>query len=213
MIDESISSILKEHYQKTIKKYGPTPKGVDWRNDTTANKRHYQMSKLILECGKKNSLLDVGCGYGAFYEYLKAKNIYVDYNGIDFVSEMIEEAKKKNSTGKFFIGNFLDYPENIEFDYIVCNGILTQKLNIGLLEMELFAKKLIKKIFSMSKVGCCFNIMSTRCNFFAENLFYKHPSELLIYCLSEITNNVSINHSYGLYEFTVYLYKNIIENY
>lgn len=202
-----ISELLHDHYKKTALQHGPTAKGVDWGDDRTAEIRHKQMRKVIVACDNEISLVDVGCGYGAFYDHLKSEQINVDYVGIDLVEEMVNLARSKHSGGTFINADFLSYDGRSEFDYAICNGILTQKLNVSLLDMEKFAKDLIKKMFHVSRVGCCFNVMSTRCNFFAPNLFYRHPSEILSYCLGEITNNVVIDHSYGLYEFAVYLYK------
>lgn len=202
-----ISEILQKHYKRTITQHGPTAKGVDWGDDRTAEIRHKQMLKVIVPCDHKINLVDVGCGYGAFYDYLKSEQIDVDYLGIDVVEEMVNLARRKHAEQAFIHGDFLKYDGTLECDYAICNGILTQKLDASLLDMESFAKDIIKKMFHVSKVGCCFNMMSTRCNFFAPNLFYRHPSEILSYCLGEITNNVVIDHSYGLYEFTVYLYK------
>jgi SAM-dependent methyltransferase len=202
-----ISELLQKHYKSAITQHGPTAKGVDWGDDRTAEIRHKQMRKVIVSCDRKISLLDVGCGYGAFYDYLKSEQIDVDYLGIDVVEEMVDLARKKHIQGTFIHTDFLSYDSALAFDYAICNGILTQKLDVSLLDMECFAKEIIKKMFNVSKIGCCFNVMSTRCNFFAPNLFYRHPSEILSYCLNEITNNVVIDHSYGLYEFTVYIYK------
>ena len=75
------------------------------------------------------------------------------------------------------------------------------------MEMDDYAKLIIGKMFKLCKKGIAFNMMSTAVNFFAPNLYYKYPAEIFTYCLSEITKKIKIDHSYGLYEFTVYLYK------
>lgn len=204
---KDISNSLKEHYRKTILTNGPSPKGVDWRDESTSDIRHNCMRNLLTSINKDSTLLDVGCGYGAFLDYLKKQNININYQGVDIVEEMLIQANIMHPNANFKLGNFLEEDFDSLFDYVVCNGILTQKLDASLLDMEDFSKRIIKKMFDISKIGCCFNMMTTRCNFFAPNLFYRHPSEILTYCLSEITHNAKIDHSYGLYEFTVYLYK------
>jgi len=73
--------------------------------------------------------------------------------------------------------------------------------------MNHFFKKMIHRMFELSNIGVCFNVMSNQVNYFSPNLYYKSPSEMLCYCLSEITSKVKVDHSYGLYEYTVYLYK------
>ncbi len=50
--------------------------------------------------------------------------------------------------------------------------------------------------------------MTTKVNFFANNLYYRNPAEMLSWCLAEITPRLRIDHAYPpLYEYTVYLYR------
>ena len=207
---DPISQKLQYHYTKTIKDHGSCAKGVDWGCDKSAQIRYDQMLDVILAPGEGVSILDVGCGYGGLQNHLMGKVKNLSYKGIDISKEMIRLAKEKNPQIDFITGDYLETTFKEKFDYIICNGILTQKLDASLLEMETYFKKVVKKMFHESHVGCCFNIMSTRVNFFSQNLFYRHPSEILSYCLSEITPHVKINHAYGLYEYTVYLYKEAI---
>jgi hypothetical protein len=49
--------------------------------------------------------------------------------------------------------------------------------------------------------------MTTKVNYFSNNLYYKNPAELLSWCITEITPYIRIDHAYPLYEYTVYLYR------
>lgn len=208
-MNNNISNNLKLHYEECFKKFGATSEGIDWGNDI--NKlflRYDKMLELFInDKSDKKSLLDVGCGYAGFYDYIKSKEINIDYNGIDIVQEMIEYAQAKNTTIKELIhDDFLDFNFNKTYDYIICNGVLTQKLETSNIDMDIYANKLIKKMYQLSNKGIAFNIMTTKVNFFSNNLYYRNPSELMAYCMSEITNKIKIDHTY-LYEYTVYLYK------
>ena len=99
----------------------------------------------------------------------------------------------------------MDYQE--QFDYVVCNGIFTLKSKANLIEMNDFVCNSIKKLFKACRVGIAFNITSTYVKDFMSNNFYKHPLEMLAYCLSEIFVHAKIDHAYRLFEYTVYLYK------
>ena len=204
---ESISLELQKHYANTFKNYGESPKGVDWRDSLTADIRYSQMQKLFRPISSHTKLLDVGCGYGGFKNFLDQKRIDIIYTGIDIVQEMLDAAKKKYPNATLICEDFIEKKFLDHFEYSVCNGILTQKLEASSLEMETYVKKIIKKMFEISTIGCAFNVMTSRSNFFSANLFYCSPAEILSYCLSEITPNVKLDHSYGLYEFTIYLYK------
>ena len=203
---------MKKHYSKVFSRFGSKPRGVDWGSVESTLLRYGKMLAVIEgELVKPNafvSLLDVGCGYGELFKCAKNKDLKLRYTGIDVAPKMISWARKNIIEGKFIKGDFLQHNfEGEKFDYVVCNGILTQKLDISILDMDKFAKELIKKMFSLSSRGIAFNIMTTYVNYFVSNLYYKHPSEILTYCLSDISHKVKIDHSYGLYEYTVYIYK------
>ncbi len=209
-MENKVSNELKEHYAKKFKEFGATPKGVDWGKEEDMLMRFEKMVNIIDHHGSENSavpsLLDVGCGYAGLLTYAIEKNISIDYTGIDVVKEMIDYSKNHFSKGRFFCKDVLEFTDE-KFDYVVCNGILTQKLNVSIKEMDVFAKQIIKKMFSICNKGIAFNIMSDKVNFMVDNLYYKNPVEMFAFCLSEISEKVMIDHSYPLYEYTVYIYK------
>ena len=84
---------------------------------------------------------------------------------------------------------------------------MTLKNQATLIEMEEFSKVVINKMFEVCKLGIAFNILTTHVRHFASLNFYKNPLEIFAYCLSNLSLNVKIDHSYRLFEFTTYVYK------
>ncbi len=201
-----ISEALQRHYRTTLAEHGASSRGVDWGDEASTARRHQQMLKVVRDPDRRFSILDIGCGYGAFADVLEASGLDHSYHGVDVVEEMIALARQRRPDIDVVCGDFSDLPFG-KVDYAVCNGIFTQKLEASALDMERFMKAMVRKMFDTVTVGCAFNVMSSRVNFFAPNLFYMSPSELLSWCLSEVTREVSVNHAYGMYEYTVYLYK------
>lgn len=206
---DKISSKLQAHYQETFKAYGMTSKGVDWGDDTAKLELRYSKMLAVItgQTLAQPTLLDVGCGYAGLFEYAKTHGYELDYTGIDVAKNMIDEATLVHRNAKLIHSDILDPSFTNQYDYVVCNGILTQKLDVPALEMDQFAAKLIRKIFNSCKVGMAFNVMSTKVNFFSNNLYYRNPSEMLAWCMSELSPRVMLDHSYPLYEYTVYIYK------
>jgi SAM-dependent methyltransferase len=167
----------------------------------------------VINDSSKNmaSLLDVGCGYGGLQSYALSKNIELEYTGIDVAENMIDWAATNLPAGKFIQGDILDYRFAGKFDYVVCNGILTQKLETPGLEMDQFAARLIRQMFSLCNIGIAFNTMTTKVNYYSNNLYYRNPAEMLSWCLSEITPHVRLDHAYPLYEYTTYLYRDPLQ--
>lgn len=165
------------------------------------------MIEVIEDDSIKFSLLDVGCGYAGFYEYVSLKKMNIEYTGIDVCSNMIKYASDKfGSSIKLISGDFLKYKFNRKFDYAICNGILTQKLEANISEMNEYAKDIILSMWNICNKGIAFNIMTSQVDFMKESLYYKSPLEMLAFCM-QFTNKFRLNQSYGLYEYTVYIYK------
>jgi len=207
---DPISKALAEHYSEKFSLHGPSSQGVDWGADESKMFLRYDkmLSVVGFVAGKRAALLDVGCGYGGLQQYAISKKMDLDYTGIDVAGNMIEWAEANLPSGNFIHGDILDYTFDREFDYVVCNGILTQKLWASGVEMDQFANQLIRRLFSLCTIAVAFNVMTTKVNYYSNNLYYRNPAEMFSWCLSEITPHLKLDHSYPLYEYTLYLYRN-----
>lgn len=207
----SVSKELELHYSRLFSEHGPSPQGVDWGEDEAKARWRYDRMLNVVgpvqEAQDKPSLLDVGCGYGGLYQQVVEKKIPVAYTGIDVADNMIAWAAANLASARFIRGDVLDFQFEETFDYVVCNGILTQKLNVPALQMDVFAAQLIRRMFTLCRVGIAFNVMTTKVNYFSNNLYYRNPAELLAWCLSEMTQFVKLDHAYPLFEYTLYLYR------
>lgn len=205
-----ISKRLQKHYDSTFEEHGANSSGVDWGENEERLRLRYQKMLAVITKSERTipSLLDVGCGFGGFFAYIKAKQLQIKYSGIDVSEKMIHWGRENYSgQGDFVVGDVLDMDDKTHFDYMVCNGILTQKLETEGSKMDAFANQLIRKMFSLCRVGVAFNVMTSKVNFYANNLYYRNPAELLAWCMSEVTPYIKLDHSYPLYEYTVYLYR------
>lgn len=206
---EKVSKTLKDHYENTFEMYGPSAMGVDWGEEEKNLNLRYEKMLAVLQDSSLNlpTLLDVGCGFGGLFHYANANGIDLRYTGIDVAENMIEWARKNFSKNQFYLGDVLEMEFDTQYSYVVCNGILTQKLNTPGLTMDEYAHKLIRRMYGLCLEGIAFNVMTTKVNYFANNLYYRNPAELLSWCMSEITRHVKIDHAYPLFEYTIYLYR------
>lgn len=204
-----ISKSLHDHYRNKFLEYGATSMGVDWGiKEWAAELRQIKMLEVISNArDKKVSLLDVGCGYGALADTIKEIGLNVDYFGVDVVPEIVAEARKRHPDYKFYTGDFLELSLE-QYDYVVCNGIMTQKLTATTLEMNNYCKCLIKMLFDKATHGIAFNLMNTHVNFQKDSLYYRNPVELMAWCISELSPHIKVDCAYELfYEYTIFLYK------
>jgi len=211
---DPITNAMKSHYSQKFEMFGPCSRGVDWGSDESVLLRYEKMvevidKKIIQSQEDMPTVLDVGCGYGGLLSYLNQMEIPVKYTGIDICDNMIRYANEhhSNTNASFICGDIFELDPSLTFDYVICNGILTQKLSSSILNMDDYCKKLIRKMYSFCRKGISFNVMTTKVNFMVDNLYYKNPIELFAFCFTEISHHIKVDHSYPLYEYTIYIYR------
>jgi SAM-dependent methyltransferase len=207
--DRIVSANLARHYLSKVKTHGAEPKGVDWPTEELAAITYTKILGLIRDRHRKTrpSLLDIGCGYGGFLEFAKEAGQSLDYTGIDIVPEMIEHARRRSSDEKFILGDAIDFDFGRRFDYVVCIGIMTMKIMVGMLDMARYSHRLIRRMFDVADVGIAFTTMTNQVNYMVDTSQYRSPVELLAFCLSELSTKVIIDHAYERYEFTTYVFR------
>jgi SAM-dependent methyltransferase len=203
---------IVEHYENCLEKYGDTHLGVDWPNENEMIKR-YQVMLNILSFTKQAeselSVLDFGCGTAGLNSYIKENKFNnLKYFGLDFSSKFIDVAKNKYPNNIFFCLDILKNKKEIgTFDYSILNGVFTEKRELSFDEMWLYFQEVITKVFQITNKGIAFNVMSKNVEWERDDLFHV-PLDLLTSFLSkELSRHFIIRNDYGLYEYTVYLFK------
>jgi SAM-dependent methyltransferase len=197
-----------EHYENCLKKFGDNHLGVDWPDAEDAILR-YKIMLEIIPVHKDCSLLDFGCGTAHLYDFL-VKNSYknISYTGLDISNEFIKVCRQKYPGISFNCYDILETPEQIEkFDYIVLNGIFNEKRELSFDEMFEYFKNLIRAIFLKTNYGIAFNVMTKHVDWEREDLFHLPFDLLASFLKREVSGNFIIRNDYGLFEYTVYLFK------
>lgn len=198
------------HYGSKFAQHGEKPEGVDWGPDPKDLHLRLERVLAVMEKGGDEgvtpSLLEVGCGYGSMWTYLQSQRVNADFTGIDLCEPMVLAAKARFPEQTWMAIDVFEWDEAPIFDYVVCNGLVNLKLDASLLAIKEMAKRLLSKMFALSRVGCSLNFMTSNVNYFAPHLYYQNPVELLGWCMTELTTKVRIDHAYSLYEFTIHLY-------
>ncbi|TIH18056.1 class I SAM-dependent methyltransferase [Marinifilum sp. JC120] len=204
-------SVIQNHYEKCLKEHGPNHLGVDWPNAKDLATRFNVMLDVIRkDTIAPCSLLDLGCGVGLLAEHLIIAEMLgsVNYRGVDISQPMIDQARKNYASLNFEAHDILESPlEKESVDYIVMNGVLTEKLTLSYEEMEFFAQRIIQAAFEASRIGVAFNVMNHHVDWQRDSLFHWRLDDCVGYIIKNLTRHVVVRMDYGLYEYTVYLYK------
>ena len=199
---------LKKIYETNLIKYGYSYKAVGWKQKD-ALRRYAVMTDLFLNDKKSKKILDFGCGLSHYFLYLKnidLKNF--TYIGLDISKKMIEKSKELYPNNQYL--NFDVLKTNIKlplFDYAVLNGLFTQKLNYSDATMFLFLRKILKKIFFLSRRGMAFNLLTPFPEWKNKKNYYPRIDEIIRFIIKDLSNKFYINHNYQLFEYAIYVYK------
>ncbi len=206
------SNIIKDVeqlYRSTARKYGNTPIAVGWKDYKSQELRFSILSEIGIFDGC--SVLDVGCGYGAFYEFLIKRCNIGYYLGIDIVKEFIDTAKKKYKNYKnvdFLLMDIMELNKKYKFDFVFNCGIFHVKFNYTNEEFfEKFVKPLILKMWEHTRIGMAFTFLTDAVDYKKPKLFYCSPSRMFEFLRNNVSKYIVLRHDYKLFEYTVYVYR------
>ncbi|MGE0932121.1 class I SAM-dependent methyltransferase [Peijinzhouia sedimentorum] len=203
--------VLQDHYESCLTKFGPNEKGMDWPNAIDLEKRFRALTPFLNERLSDNvHLLDLGCGVGLLLKYLKDNSQFekIVYTGLDISEQMIQNAKEIQPEAKFIVKDILEdkLVEN-SYDYIVMNGLFTEKREMSQLEMISFFEDMIFEAYKAARVGISFNLMSSHVDWKRDDLFHVELDFLVAFLIKNFSRRITINMDYGLYEYAVTLKK------
>lgn len=200
------------HYERCLDKHGDNHLGVDWPKLEDVDTRYKIMLDIIKlneESDRKVSLLDFGCGTGHLLDFVRRNNKKnIIYSGLDISQKFIDVAKKKYPDNSFYCIDILDSKDSIgNFDYVVMNGVFTEKRELSYDEMWNYFTKMITVIYEKCNNGFAFNVMSKNVDWEREDLYHVSHDILSSFLCANLTRNYIIRNDYGLYEYTVYVFK------
>lgn len=199
---------INNYYTEKIRSHGATSKGVDWNGEESQFLRFYQLSKIYLDDKDRisqASLIDLGCGYGAYLEFLTEIKEVFDYYGVDISKDMISQAQLKYPDF-YFSESLKDIPV---CDYLLASGIFNVKQDAEKNEWLEFIYSTLTEMNNSCKKGFSFNLLTSYSDkgFMRDYLYYANPLDIFDYCKKNFSKNVALLHDYNLYEFTILVRK------
>lgn len=193
---------ITQRYMERFRKYG-----MDIRTLASGNRdRQLIRFRAFSEIGDLNgaSVLDVGCGFGDFYQYLKDEGIKVKYTGIDICPAFVEVCAERFPEAKFAVKDLQTDPVKEKYDYVVSSQTFNNRLAKG--ENMRIMKDILQKSYDICTKGAAVDMVTSYVDFQEEHLFYYSPEEIFKFAKT-ITKRVTLRHDYPLYEFMICLYK------
>lgn len=182
---------IVSHYESCLDRHGDSHLGVDWPRADDAARRYQVMLEVIRPDARPTarstdrpgapsqtvSLLDFGCGAAHLLQHLQAAGIEnIDYAGLDLSPKFVELARRKFPAHTFYCADLLEDAEALpRFDYVVMNGVFTERRSLSFDEMLAYFKRLLKQVWTRTACGLAFNVMSKQVDWEREDSLSPSP--------------------------------------
>ena len=211
---EQIRKSQQKHYRGLLEKHAGTTMAVSSESAAHKRLRFDQISKVFGD-DLSFSLHDIGMGLGAFGSYLRENhpNRIITYSGSEILPEFVDGARAAHPTCQFFCRDIAEqYGQDI-YDYVILSGVFHQRRDTSISDWEKFSRIILKNAFFMCRKGLAFNFISPFVDFYQTEVYYANLPRIINFVVEELSRFFVINHSYALYEFTLYVYReNVISN-
>jgi hypothetical protein len=204
-----INQELYKFYKDKLTRFDLPSQKVGWKNEEAQIIRFRQFLHLLLPDNSKFILNDLGCGMGAFIDFLKEFKPEFYFRGYDIVDEMISFCINHFNSADFSFHLINQSREMKMADYTICSGIFNIKGDLREVDWMPHVVETISDMNTVSRKGFAFNILSSYSDpeFQKPDLYYADPLFYFDYCKKNFSKNVALLHDYGQFDFTIIVKK------
>lgn len=197
---------IEKYYKDKYKSHGSSAQGMDWKDEDSQYLRFEILSKYI-DFKNNPSILDVGCGSSEYLNFCNKNKLECSYKGLDMIQEMVDASNNRFGNETAILGDLDAISKEDTYDYTIASGTFNLKLEKSHEEWKTFFYDNLMKMFELSKKGIVFNCMTEHVDWTYDRLYYPSISELTKFINKNLSRNFIIDHSYKLFEITVYVSK------
>ena len=201
-----MDSIDKEkiatRYQERIRQVGHGPAAIG----EPKGRQGYYFDFLLQFEGMRpdDSIIDIGCGYGDLYGYLRSKGWRGDYLGVDIVPDLIDEAKRRYPEARFKIQDIQEEKVAEPFDWCICCHALTSDTQKT--PFLTHAGEMLRLMWNSCRRGLVFNMLSPLADY-TNPIHARPPIGAVVDLVTSLTGRFTLRHDYMPFEYAVYAYK------
>lgn len=191
--------LQKRHYEKNFVSFEASLEALGWRSKTSQEVRFEVLASIGDLRG--SSVLDVGCGFGDFYGYLKKKDADLwSYLGVDLVEGMVQEAYERYPEAEFKSFDILNCAAGFH-DYVIASGIF----GLESPTWDLYVRTMLTRMFEICKIGVGVNFLLLNEEKDSDS-HYTNPYDMSVLARS-ISSKVRCILGYKVNDFTLFIYR------
>jgi SAM-dependent methyltransferase len=189
---------IQDHYEWRISPHRQNFEILDWASPASQQARFKVLAEKVDLPGK--SILDVGCGLGDLWAYLKARKIDVRYTGVDILDKMVQAARDRHPDASFVQADlFVSNPfGQTSFDVVFSSGIFNLSLGNNLEFLKIAAGELLQ----IARCHLVFNLLHIRSRTADKTYFHYDPPQVRS-LLADLDCAIEIVDGYLPNDFTV----------
>ena len=193
---------IRQWYRDRIKVYGVTFESLSAGPAQRERIRHGVHASALI--GDEPEVLDIGCGIGRFYGFLKESGRPCRYTGYDIVPEYIAHCRERYPEIRVVERNIPEQPIEGQFDTIVASQVFNHRYSHGR-NLEVL-ESVLRAAFAAARVSLSVDMLSTYVDYEEQHLYYYRPEQVFAMAKS-ITRRVLLRHDFAPFEFCIQLYR------
>lgn len=197
---------MQQFYTDRATGLGFSAEGAGWESAEMQDVRFRVLAAALLAEG---SLLDVGCGQGHLFEFLRRCGRSFDYTGMDINDANLAIARSRFPDGNFVHGDVSSLEADQRYDFVVASGVFNVRRYDDPARQLALVTDAIGRMYAAARKGVVLNLLSVfappSVRAFPVLALYD-PLPILRRCL-ELSYYVEYKHTYLPHDFTVYLYR------
>ena len=190
-----------------LDKCGVNAQGAMWRSKERQQMRFELLVSIIdpVDLNGGITINDLGCGYGAFFEYLQTDPIMNDskFFGYDISEKMIEAAESLIDDPRAQFRQSL--VALVSADYSFASGPFNFKMDIDETLWVKYVQESLKDLWSKSQKALAFNMLNNQHQHHQDGLYYADAAVFETFCKTELSENVTLINDYDDEEWTIFI--------
>lgn len=200
-----ILSQISHAYRQRLEEFGESAQGVIW-NDEDGQRLRFEVLSLVFAddpSRKGVSVNDLGCGYGALFDFLAREPILKggQYSGYDICARMIEAARERVGDPRATFQRSAVATQDA--DYSLVSGTFNLKLKASPALWHEYVTSTLAHLWSKTRRGMAFNILDGDPGDRDDMFYHARPGPYVDFCREALGGKVVLVDDYPLKEWTL----------
>ncbi len=192
-------------YERRLRRYGETPKGVFWKNAEWQQRRYEILVRIFDDAALAGDLTvhDFGCGYGALFDFLAEHPAMQTsrYIGTDMCEGMVAAARKRIADPRATFQRHLWATESADYTFV--SGTFNMLIEADADDWAAYVEASLLKLWRATRRGLAFNMLSVSAAEKFDGLYYVAPEDLLAFARTHMDPEAELSIDPPLPDFTI----------